>query len=252
MSEISWLDAIKKTLGDAGGALHYHEITERILSSGLKKTAGATPSMTVNAQITASIKHKKEKSPFVRVARGTFALRGQLEKPTETMVLADEGEEAQLRLITSLGMFWRRDAIEWVAAPKLLGMQQIGAKAVDFCQQAGIYLLYDGREVVYVGRSTDRPLGRRLYEHTYDRFSTRWDRFSWFGLRPVSDDGELGEMPKSCQSETIIPALEAVLIEALEPRQNRRRGDDLSDVEYFQKNDPETEKRKLKQMLDRL
>jgi len=168
------------------------------------------------------------------------------------MVLADEGEEAQLRLITSLGMFWRRDAIEWVAAPKLLGMQQIGAKAVDFCQQAGIYLLYDGREVVYVGRSTDRPLGRRLYEHTYDRFSTRWDRFSWFGLRPVSDDGELGEMPKSCQSETIIPALEAVLIEALEPRQNRRRGDDLSDVEYFQKNDPETEKRKLKQMLDRL
>ena len=39
-------------------------------------------------------------------------------------------------------MFWRRDAAEWVATPKLLGMQQIGATAVDFSKQLGIYLLY--------------------------------------------------------------------------------------------------------------
>lgn len=30
-------------------------------------------------------------------------------------------------------------------------------------------LVYDGREVIYVGRTTDRPLGRRLYEHTIDQ-----------------------------------------------------------------------------------
>jgi hypothetical protein len=94
-------------------------------------------------------------------------------------------------------MFWTRAAIEWVATPKLLCMQQIGATAVDFNGQLGIYLLYDGREVIYVGRTTDRPLGRRLFEHTVDRMSARWDRFSWFGLLPVSDKGSLGNLPKT-------------------------------------------------------
>ena len=48
-------------------------------------------------------------------------------------------------------------------------------------------------------------------------------------------------------STKIIPAVEAILIEALEPRQNRKRGDDLSAVEYIQKEDPEIQKKKLKQ-----
>lgn len=99
----------------------------------------------------------------------------------------EEEDEDQYEIISSFGMFWRRDAVEWVPTPKLLGMQQIGAEPVDFNKQIGIYLLYDGREVIYVGRATDRPLGRRLYEHTMDRFSSRWDRFSWFGLLPVSE-----------------------------------------------------------------
>lgn len=129
-------------------------------------------------------------------------------------------------------------------------MQQIGATPVDFCGQLGIYLLYDGREVVYVGRTTERPLGRRLYEHTLDRMSVRWDRFSWFGLLPVSETGELGKLPASFAATKLIPALEAILIEALEPRQNRKRGDDLAAVEYIQKSDPEIEKKRMKATLD--
>lgn len=129
-------------------------------------------------------------------------------------------------------------------------MQQIGATPVDFCGQLGIYLLYDGREVVYVGRTTERPLGRRLYEHTLDRMSVRWDRFSWFGLLPVSETGELGKLPASFAATKLIPALEAILIEALEPRQNRKRGDDLAAVEYIQKSDPEIEKKRMKAILD--
>ncbi|MGR0481220.1 MAG: GIY-YIG nuclease family protein [Candidatus Electronema sp. V4] len=111
--------------------------------------------------------------------------------------------EEQHEIITSFGMFWRRESIEWTVKPKLLGMQQIGATPVDFCKQLGIYLLYDGREVIYVGRSTDRPLGKRLYEHTIDRLSTRWDRFSWFGLLPVADDGQLGLLPDSYKAENM-------------------------------------------------
>ena len=165
-------------------------------------------------------------------------------------VSESEESEEQYDIISSFGMFWRRDAVEWTATPKLLGMQQIGATPVDFCKQLGIYLLYDGREVIYVGRTTDRPLGRRLYEHTSDRMSARWDRFSWFGLLPVSDSGHLGSLPETYDAAKLIPTLEAILIEALEPRQNRKRGDDLAAVEYIQKLDPEIEKKKVKAMLD--
>jgi hypothetical protein len=166
--------------------------------------------------------------------------------------VAQEGEEEeQYEIISSFGMFWRRDAVEWISNPKLLGMQQIGAEPVNFNKQIGIYLLYDGREVIYVGRATDRPLGKRLYEHTPDRFSSRWDRFSWFGLLPVSEDGALGKMPDSYKSANIVPAVEAIMIEALEPRQNRKRGDDLSAVEYIQKEDPEIQKKRIRQSLER-
>jgi hypothetical protein len=162
----------------------------------------------------------------------------------------ESDEEEQYEIVSSFGMFWRKDAIEWNPNPKLLGMQQIGATPVDFCKQLGIYLLYDGREVIYVGRTTDRPFGRRLYEHTADRMSARWDRFSWFGLLPVSETGVLGELPVTFDAVKLIPALEAILIEALEPRQNRKRGDDLAAVEYIQRVDPEIEKKKIKATLD--
>jgi hypothetical protein len=161
-----------------------------------------------------------------------------------------EDSEEQYEIVTSFGMFWRRDAVEWSTTPKLLGMQQLGATPVDFYKQLGIYLLYDGREAIYVGRTSDRPLGRRLYEHTLDRMSARWDRFSWFGLLPVSESGQLGDLPSTYAAAKLIPALEAILIEALEPRQNRKRGDDLAAVEYLQKNDPEIEKKKVKAIMD--
>jgi len=254
--ELTWRKAIDKVLAASPMPLYYKEITERIISEGLRTTIGATPAATVNAQISSSIKHDGENSPYVRVSKGTFALKKRAlessvipEKLTPEVV-ESEDEEEQYELISSFGMFWRKDAMEWISSPKLLGMQQIGALPVDFCKQLGIYLLYDGREVIYVGRTTERPLGRRLYEHTIDRMSARWDRFSWFGLLPVSDTGELGSLPNQYDAARLIPALEAILIEALEPRQNRKRGDDLAAAEYLQKVDPEIEKKKARVTLE--
>jgi len=251
--ELTWRKAIDKVLGESKTPLHYKDITERIIAQGLRRNVGATPAATVNAQLAASIKRDGPASPYIRVAKGTFALRGAVSgipaKLTPEVEESDEAEE-QYDIISSFGMFWRRDAVEWTATPKLLGMQQIGATPVDFNQQLGIYLLYDGREVIYVGRTTDRPLGRRLYEHTIDRMSARWDRFSWFGLLPVSDTGQLGRLPQTFEAAKLIPALEAILIEALEPRQNRKRGDDLAAVEYIQCVDPAIETKKIKATLD--
>lgn len=247
MPEMTWREAIDKILASSAEPLHYREITERIISERLRKTFGATPARSVRATIAISFKQGK-KSPYLRIEKGVYTLRSR--SVVQQVDIVQEEAEEQYEIITSFGMFWRKEAVEWMATPKLLGMQQIGATPVDFCKQLGIYLLYDGREVIYVGRSTERPLGRRLYEHTIDRLSARWDRFSWFGLLPVSDEGEIGVLPQAYTATDLIPALEAILIEALEPRQNRKRGDDLAAVEYLQKLDPAIEKKRVKATLD--
>jgi len=256
--ELTWRQAIDKVLAASPVPLHYNEITEKIISDQLRTNLGATPAATVNAQISYSIKHDGTLSPYIRVAKGTFGLTSAIkasipvikEKLTPT-IEASEDDEDQYAIITSFGMFWRRNAIQWSSTPRLLGVQQLGSSiAVDFNKQLGIYLLYDGREVIYIGRTTDRPLGRRLYEHTLDRLAVRWDRFSWFGLLPVLENGQLGDFPSDYEAAKIIPALEAILIEALEPRQNRKRGDDLSSVEFMQHEDPEIQKNKIRTSLE--
>jgi len=248
MPEMTWREAIDHILASSETPLHYKEITERIITEKLRENLGAKPADHVRNNIAISFRHEGEKSPYLRIEKGVYTLRAG-SSVHQADIAQDETEE-QYEIVTSFGMFWRREAVEWIGTPKLLGMQQIGATPVDFCKQLGIYLLYDGREVIYVGRSTERPLGRRLYEHTIDRLSARWDRFSWFGLLPVSDEGEIGALPGSYIATDLIPALEAILIEALEPRQNRKRGDDLAAVEYLQKLDPAIEKKKMRATLD--
>ena len=264
MAELTWQKAIQKILAESTGPIHYKEITERILAEGLRENIGATPVATVSAHISQSIKKEGSKSPYVRVAKGTYALAvkstgstANAQAPSAAQAVEATPDEEydvdeQYAVFTAFGMFWRRESVEWSRNPKLLGMQQIGATPVDFNNQRGIYLLYDGREVIYVGRVTDRALGLRLYEHTVDRLATRWNRFSWFGLVPVTESGSLGAMPGNYDSSKLVPALEAILVEALEPRQNRKRGDDLAEVEYVQMVDPAIEKRKLKAAMDQL
>lgn len=266
---MSWREAIEKVLTEEARPLHYSEISELILSKGYYKTEGATPDATVNAQITASIKHEKEKSPFLRVSRGAFALRGAggtqdpgqvLAKPTVALPPATQKvlkqaqtasieEEPDESVIRCLGMYWQRDLVVWKNDPRIFGKQQAQSKPVDFGSQRGIYILYDHHTVVYVGRSIDRPMGKRLYEHTIDRLGSRWNRFSWFGLLNVTDEGKLVEAPIKVTLPSLIATLEALLIEALEPPQNRKRGDDFSVMEYIQDIDPEIKERELQNTL---
>lgn len=263
---MSWREAIERVLSEEGRPLHYSEISELILSKGYYKTEGATPDSTVNAQITSSIKHDGEKSQFVKVSRGTFALRGNgpqtslstkpaVALPPATPKVLKEAQSATIEedsdesVIRCLGMYWQRDLVVWKSDPRVFGKQQALSKPVDFSSQRGIYILYDHHTVVYVGRSVDRPLGRRLYEHTTDRLGSRWNRFSWFGLLNVTDDGKLVEAPLKVTLPSLIATLEALLIEALEPPQNRKRGDDFTVMEYIQDIDPEIKERELQNTL---
>jgi len=214
--ERSWLDAIKKVLRETETPLHYTEISEQVLSRGYYETDGATPASTVNALITSSIKHDGERSPFIRVGRGTFALRNSTSSPSGTPTLpvkrevpeaiADLEVESSDSIIHSFGMYWQRDLVVWRGEPRVYGKQQALSKAVDFGKQKGIYILYDQHTVIYVGRCIDRPLGRRLYEHTVDRLGSRWNRFSWFGLLDVTQEGNLRESPFNASLAALVEA----------------------------------------------
>lgn len=233
--------------------MHYKEIADIIVDKKLRTKIGATPAATVSAQLALAINSDGDSCPFQKVGRGLYIWKKHAENitsPKPSGTDDEEIEEQQYKIISSFGMYWRRDQIDWARTPKILGKQQIEAKAVDFTNQIGIYLLYDGREVVYVGRTTERPLGRRLFEHTLDRLSSRWDRFSWFGILPVSDTGDLGNPEGSFQVSKLLPALEAILIEALEPRQNRKRGDDLAAVEYIQAIDPKIQEKLVRETME--
>lgn len=201
--ENSWREAIIKVLEESAGPLHYTEITERILSRGYYKTDGATPAASVNRALTLSIKTEGETSPFIRVGRGTFALKKSLEALDEVPATAGNNEtlaesdvDSSDTIIRSFGMYWQRDLVVWCNEPKIYGKQQASSRPVNFGKQIGIYILYDHHTVVYVGRSIDRPLGTRLYEHTGDRLGGRWNRFSWFGLLDVTDNANLSGRTK--------------------------------------------------------
>ena len=52
--------------------------------------------------------------------------------------------------------------------------------------------------------------------------------------------------------DVVVVTMEAVLIEGLEPRQNRKRGDDFKAVEYLQVEDPSIEVARMKAMMRRI
>jgi hypothetical protein len=216
--ERSWKEAIKRVLAESHTPLHYTEISELILSRGYYETDGATPAATVNAQMAASIKHDGDASPFIRVGKGVFTLKHPKTSKQEKPNIPTESDvEASDSIIQSFGMYWQRDLIVWRNDPKIYGKQQPLSKPVDFGKQKGIYILYDHHTVVYVGRSIDRPMGKRLFEHTVDRLGSRWNRFSWFGLLDVTPEGALRETTPNTSMAGLVATLEAFRSYAVKP-----------------------------------
>jgi len=260
MIELKWKEAIERVLEEEKKALHYTEIAELIAERGYRQSLGATPQDTVSANLTTDINAKKEKSIFAKVDKGFYILRKFLDDGS--LLLTDDTSSKdktsrktnsdKIRFINSFGIYWKRDLVHWKSIPDLFGIQQIGATEVNFKDQIGVYLLHDNRETIYVGQAIDQTLGQRLRNHTTDRLSGRWDRFSWFGLYPVNDNGELNNnlQFKNITVQDLGDVLEAILIESIEPRQNRKQGNLFAGIEYLQQEAPEI-KRKMKEQIIR-
>jgi hypothetical protein len=68
-------------------------------------------------------------------------------------------------------------------------------------------------------------------------------------LLGVTQEGNLRESPLNSSLAALVTTLESLLIEALEPPQNRKRGDDFA-AEYIQDIDPELKEEKYRILFD--
>lgn len=156
--------------------------------------------------------------------------------------------------VTSFGIYWDREAerntteLYGEHLPDSAGKKQTGV--VNFANQHAVYLLHHDREIIYVGRTV--CLASRLHEHTTSAtLHDRWDRFSWFGFREVVHDGSggrLGEpqLPTGFSVSDLMSVVEGILIEAVEPRNNRQGVKGFNDLAYGQVSFAEAEKRMKK------
>lgn len=260
MAELTWKKAIERVLEDEEKALHYTEIAELIAERNYRQNFGATPQDTVSAQLTTDINNNGEESTFARVDKGVYILRKFLNEQSQKIIQKKEEDtesskdtkEERFKIINAFGIYWDRKLVYWDnSVPDLLAVQQKGAEPTNFKDQIGIYMLHDNREVIYVGQAVKRSLGVRLREHTSDRLSGRWDRFSWFGFYPVNQKGNLIKDIKfqDLTIENIGDLLEAILIESIEPRQNRKQGNLFYGIEYLQQEAPELKEKQMKQTI---
>lgn len=262
MTELKWKEAIAKVLEEEKKALHYTVIAELIAKRGYRKSLGATPQDTVSANLTTDINSNKENSVFQKVDKGYYILRKFLndtpapgtDEPVVKSKSPNRPSSEKLRIINAFGIYWNRELVHWKTTPDLLGIQQVGASEVNFKDQVGVYLLHDSRETIYIGQAIEQPLGQRLKNHTTDRLSGRWDRFSWFGLYPVNENGKLNNSPQynDITIQDLGDLLEAILIESIEPRQNRKQGNLFYGMEYLQQEAPEIKRRLKEQIIKEL
>jgi hypothetical protein len=136
-------------------------------------------------------------------------------------------------LIQNYGLFWKESDVFWgkgSKAGRLLGVssKNTTAEPIDFREQSGVYVLYADYDMVYVGQAGagKQKLFNRLKRHRSDALAERWNRFSWFGTRRTLKTNDLGAEPEMKHStlDQVLNHIEAILIHAAEPKQNRQGG----------------------------
>lgn len=158
MKNMPWRRAILKVLSDASEPLHYSEIAQRILDDGLRQQTGATPAATVAATISMHLQND-----VVRVDKGVYALAHSSPTPVthgatehapfpSVEVQADPEDDAKdTGFLNALGMFWRREEVNWEQRGQaLLGAQLKAAQPINYAEQVGVNILYSGDRVIYV------------------------------------------------------------------------------------------------------
>lgn len=241
---MKWLDAIIEVLRTAEEPMHYVDIAATIIKQGkrAKTEVGATPANSVCAII------NKNPDIFKKEDTGKYALCSTFDyaqwKGGDTMTENEEKasidteitKESRKTLIKTFGKHWLREKVDWSKTePSLLGRQSSKSQSVDFKTMRGIYMLFDNNQLVYVGIAVKESIAKRLRQHTKDRHCTRWNRFSWFGIDGVNQNGTIHKVNTfNVKIDDVAKAMEAIVIEGAEPVHNKRGGDYLKGREYKQ------------------
>ena len=144
---------------------------------------------------------------------------------------------ANTNLIAAMGYMWKRSEVDWITQPDLWGVEETSRTRanhvpINFSLQSGVYVLYKDAKITYIGQSIN--IGARLTNHTKDKHSQRWNRFSWFGLKPFDSDLKLIDPPDHYSMRAILDGLEGVLIEVLEAFGNDSSGNNISGTRFLQ------------------
>jgi hypothetical protein len=152
--------------------------------------------------------------------------------------------ERGVPIIQNFGFMWERSEVAW-GRPGPGGNarfegRQVGnlKRVVDFQQQMGIYVLYDRFEPpVQVGQSN--VIFTRLRQHRVDHLRNRWAYFTWFGFFKVNVrentllvNNRTKDLQRQIKLEAGLNEIEAVLIQVMDPRLNRR-GSNWGDTEEY-------------------
>ena len=240
VTELTWDQAVLQILGEAAGPMSCGDIAEEILGRGLKSTVGKTPSDTVAGSI--SRMRSGGIANITKTRPGFFQLAPRTAPPQvdETDEL-DATDAVDKLAVAAYGLHWERDKVDW-STRRLLGydIDPDPDQAINFADQQGVYLLHSWQSVVYVGKTTARENGlfqRLQTHHRRQAWSGKWERFSWFGIRRVDENGEMADGPYSASREVVSALMEAVLIETLRPSFNQQQGNYMGTL-YRQTVDP--------------
>lgn len=255
-TELTWEQAVLQILREATEPMYYGEIAEEILRQGLKTTTGKTPNDTVAGTI--SRMRSRGEWNIVKTKPGFFQIGQSAETSSDdTADEFDATDALQNLAVAAYGLHWERDKVDW-KTNQLLGYDAaygaIGPNSEDvinFADQQGVYLLHGWQSVVYVGKTTAREGGllqRLRYHHTRQAWSGKWERFSWFGIRRVTEEGNIIDGPDSASKEVVSSLMESVLIEALRPSFNQQQGSYMGTM-YRQAIDPNIARRQAQDLL---
>lgn len=226
-NQLTWIEAILKVLEGTKNPMHYTKIWDVIRDRHYKNSdEHSNPEIIVNVNIQ---QNKDKIIPFGD--KGCYILKKHMDVYIKNYL--EKNTSPQQSVIRAYGVMWSKSKFiqnNYKLHGKLANIKK--TSKVDLSEERGIYVLYDGYNIVYIGQSIN-PLASRLKSHT--KTGKQWDSFSWYGIDEVQAGGQvLKEKVFSITAKALIDAFEAVMILATQPCHNKTRGNHVRGQEYQQ------------------
>ena len=227
-NQMTWIDAIIKVLENTKNPMHYTKIWDVIRDKHYRE---CEPDSNPEIKVNINIQQNKDKIvPFGD--RGYYILKKHLDANIKKYL--EQNLPSQQSIISAYGRIWSRAKFaqnNYTLIGKLANSKK--SPQIDLSTERGIYVLYDGYKIVYVGQ-TKNPIAKRLKSHI-KKNNKQWDSFSWYGIDPVMDNGQICKEKVFCRnSSDLLDALEAAMILAATPCHNKTRGNHVKGQEYIQ------------------